>query len=167
MGIPYTHMEALLREARDRIDNLRVEIRQLQMESTSQRCGRLHIQACDICEHIDCCDNQSDAKRRIEELKKALITAMRYIDDDVPEAPSHVCGTPDAQCDGSCADYARYVEWKDSVRNALKKNFGPPGTSLRQLIKDMVPYVCDYHDAVFPARREAIMERVRAVLGKE
>jgi len=120
----------------DSDDNLRAEIRQLQMESTSQRCGRLHIQACDICERIDCCDNQSDAKCRIEELKKALVTAMRYIDGGVPEAPSHVCGTPDAQCDGNCVDYARYVEWKFNALRSLKNNFGTPGTSLRQLIKD-------------------------------
>ena len=44
----------------------------IKLMSVSEYCRKFHLQCCSWCEDIDCCDNTSEAKKRIRELTKKV-----------------------------------------------------------------------------------------------
>lgn len=60
-----------------------------------------------------------DRKRLIE----ACETALQIIEQEVPppeHSPGHICGHPDAMCDGNCMDAANFYAKLWKVKNALR-----------------------------------------------
>lgn len=62
---------------KDMVKKLREELRTAYSESISSRCRRMHYQACHFCENLECGDNMSEAKKRIQELELAYAALNR------------------------------------------------------------------------------------------
>lgn len=55
-------------------------------------------------------------------LKQIIVGLVAIIDSGGPaEAPDHVCGTPDAMCDGACVDAAHDSEVMSRARQVVRE----------------------------------------------
>ena len=66
-------------------------------------------------------------KKTIEELEKEIkelawaLSIMITISENPIDPPNHICGSPDAQCDMLCEEYARQEDLRNDCRRIQRK----------------------------------------------
>jgi len=64
---------------------------------------------------------RDEARVENERLRGIIRWGLSYADNNAPSPPDHLCGHPDACCDGNCADFATYQQWKAQAASAAKE----------------------------------------------
>jgi hypothetical protein len=99
-----TNQAAEIARLRRERDALRHRLKQEQLSTTSERCRRIHLQACHVCEEIGCHHNTSAARATIDDLQQRLDALVV------------------AACKKYCMDEITCAEWVQAINIAAAES---------------------------------------------